>query len=255
MTLTETSEAPRAVARRASSFCLVDALRAFSYTENDKNNKTMSATSQTQSVRLSTLVAKPSKQTPKDADTVNHRLLVQAGFVRQLMAGVYSYLPLGLRTLQKISDVIRAEMNAEGAQEILMPALHPSANWKTTGAWDSVDVLFKINSRTKKEYALGQSEEEVITPLAKEFIHSYKDLPLAMYQIGWKFRDELRAKSGILRGREFLMKDLYSFHATQADFDQYYAKIKQAYLRAYGAFGLVAKATEASGGSFSQKIS
>ena len=146
-------------------------------------------------------------------------------------------------------------MNRIGGQEVLMPALHPSQNWKTTGAWDNVDVLFKLNSRTGKEYALGQSHEEIVTPLAKEAIKSYKDLPLALYQIQWKFRDELRAKSGILRGREFEMKDMYSFHETQADFDRFYQIVKQAYLDAYAEIGLVAKATEASGGSFSKKIS
>ena len=103
-----------------------------------------------------------------------------------------------------------------------MPALHPAKNWKATGGWDSIDVLFKIKSRTGKDYALGQSHEEVATPLMKEFINSYKDLPMAIYQINWKFRDELRAKSGILRGREFEMKDMYSFHETQKDFEKFY---------------------------------
>lgn len=197
----------------------------------------------------------PGKTPPKDAETINHRLLVQAGFVRQLMAGVYSYLPLGLRTLRKIENVIRQEMNAIGGVEVLLPALHPSANWKTTGGWDSIDVLFKLKSRTGKEYALGQSHEEVITPLSREVINSYKDLPLALYQIQWKYRDELRAKSGILRGREFLMKDMYSFHESQEDFDRFYQQVKEAYLRAYQRLGLVAKVTEASGGSFSEKVS
>lgn len=206
-------------------------------------------------MKLSQLAFKPLKNPPSDADTVNHRLLEQAGYVRQLMAGVYSYTPLGLRVLNKIRNVIRTEMNQIGGQEILMPMLHPKQNWLTTGGWNNIDVLFKIKSRTKKEYALGQSHEEVITPLAKELIKSYRDLPLAMYQIHWKFRDELRAKSGILRGREFEMKDMYSFHTTQEDFDNFYQEVKEAYIRAYKQVGLTAKVTEASGGSFSQKIS
>jgi prolyl-tRNA synthetase len=206
-------------------------------------------------MQMSRMGLVPTKFPPKDADTVNHKLLVQAGFVRQVMAGVYAYLPLGLRTLNKISAVVRTEMNGIGGQEILMPALHPSANWKTTGAWDTVDVLFKLKSRTGKDYALGQSHEEIVTPIAKEAIKSYKDLPLALYQIQWKYRDELRAKSGILRGREFLMKDMYSFHETQDDFNQFYQKVKDAYLVAFKKLGLTAKVTEASGGAFSQKVS
>lgn len=206
-------------------------------------------------MQLSKLAFKPQKQAPKDADTINHRLLVQAGFVRQLHAGVYSYLPLGLKVLDKIRGVIRGEMNAIGGQEIHMPALHPKANWETTGGWGSIDVLFKLTSRTGKDYALGQSHEEIVTPLAGEIIQSYKDLPLSLYQIQWKFRDELRAKSGILRGREFEMKDMYSFHETQEDFDRFYQEVKEAYIKAYQRLGLTAKVTEASGGAFTQKVS
>lgn len=197
----------------------------------------------------------PLKSPPKEADTVNHRLLVQAGFVRQLMAGVYTYLPLGLRVLNKIEQIIREEMDNIGGEEVLMPMLHPAEIWKTSGGWDSVDVLFKLKSRTDKEYALGQSQEEVVTPLMKEFIQSYRDLPSAVYHIQWKFRDELRAKSGILRGREFLMKDMYSFHTDQVDFERFYEKAKDAYMRIFSRLGLTAKVTEASGGSFSEKIS
>ncbi len=204
---------------------------------------------------MSRLAFTPLKNPPANADTINHQLLVQAGFVRQLMAGVYIYTPMGLRVLNKIRSVIREEMNAIGGQEVLMPSLHPKQNWVQTGAWDSVDVLFKLDSRTGKEYALGQSHEEIVTPLAKEMIKSYKDLPLALYQIHWKFRDELRAKSGILRGREFEMKDMYSFHENQEDFERFYEEVKKAYLRAYDKIDLVAKVTEASGGGFSNKIS
>jgi prolyl-tRNA synthetase len=124
-----------------------------------------------------------------------------------------------------------------------------------TGGWDSIDVLFKIKSRTAREYALGQSHEEIVTPLVKELIHSPKDLPLSLYQIQWKFRDELRAKSGVMRGREFLMKDMYSFHANQADFLRYYELAKATYLRIFARFGLEAKVTQASGGNFTDKIS
>ncbi|MEK7526764.1 MAG: aminoacyl--tRNA ligase-related protein [Patescibacteria group bacterium] len=206
-------------------------------------------------MRFSKLIIKTLKQAPKDAETVNHKLLVQAGFVRQLMAGVYTYLPFGLSVLNKISNIVREEMNTIGGQEIFMPSLHPSANWKQSGGWDDVDVLFKLTSRTGKEYALGQSHEEVVTPLVKEVVHTHKDLPLAVYQIQWKFRDELRSKSGILRGREFLMKDMYSFHEDQQDFEKFYTQAKIAYLKVFKRLGLTAKVTEASGGSFSEKIS
>jgi prolyl-tRNA synthetase len=206
-------------------------------------------------MKYSNLFAKTVKQAPKDAETVNHKLLTQAGFVDQLMAGVYSYLPLGLRVLRKIEKIIREEMESIGGQEILMPVLHPKAIWETTNGWDKIDVLFKIKSRTGKEYALGQSEEEVVSPLVMQFVHSYQDLPKSVYQIHWKFRDELRAKSGILRGREFYMKDMYSFHENQEDFEKYYEVVKKAYLKAYERLGLTAKVTEASGGSFTDKIS
>lgn len=204
---------------------------------------------------MSQTVIRPDKNPPKEAATINHRLLVQAGFVRQLTAGIYTYLPWGLRVLRKIEQVVREEMNAIGGEEVLMPMLHPAGIWKQSGGWDSIDVLYKLKSRTGKEYALGQSQEEVVTPLMSEFINSYKDLPRAVYHIQWKFRDELRAKSGILRGREFYMKDMYSWHESQEDFEKFYEEAKKAYLKIFSRLGLVAKATEASGGSFSDKIS
>lgn len=206
-------------------------------------------------MRYSKSFVRTLKSAPSSAETINHKLLVQGGYVRQVMAGVYTYLPMGLRVLNKISQIVREEMNTIGGQEVLMPLMHPSRLWKQTGGWDSIDVLFHVTSRTKREYALAQSNEETVTPLAREFIHSHKDMPLSVYHINWKFRDELRSKSGILRGREFLMKDLYSFHATQADFEKFYERAKKAYLRVFERLGLVAKVTEASGGAFSEKVS
>lgn len=206
-------------------------------------------------MRQSQLFTKARREAPADEVSKNAQLLVRAGYVHKEMAGVYSYLPLGLRVLTKIENIIRNAMDAIGGQEIRMATLHPSENWKTTGGWDAVDVLFKLQSRTEKEYALGQSEEEIVTPIAAEFVQSYKDLPVAIYQIGQKYRDELRAKSGIMRGREFGMKDMYSFHETQEDFERFYKVVKKAYLAAYAEAGLVAKVTEASGGAFSEKLS
>lgn len=206
-------------------------------------------------MRQSVLFTKTRREAPKDEVAKNAQLLIRAGFVHKEMAGVYSYLPLGLRVLGKIEQIVREEMDAVGGQEIKMATLHPKENWEKTGGWDGVDVLFKIKSRTEADYALGQSEEEIVTPIAQEYVTSYKDLPLAVYQIGQKYRDELRAKSGIMRGREFTMKDMYSFHASQEDFDRFYEIVKQAYLRIYERAGLVAKVTKASGGSFSDKLS
>lgn len=206
-------------------------------------------------MKQSELFTKTIREAPKDEETVNAKLLVRGGFVDKLMAGVYSYLPLGLKVLKKIENVIREEMNAIQGEEILMPVLHPKSIWKTTKGWERIDVLFKLKSRTDKEYALGQSEEEVVTPLVMKRVNTYKDLPLAVYQIHWKFRDELRSKSGLLRGKEFLMKDMYSFHENQADFERFYEVVKKAYIKSLKRLGLTAKVTEASGGSFSEKIS
>ncbi len=206
-------------------------------------------------MKYSTLFGKTTRNVPKDEVTANADLLTRAGFVEKLMAGAYTYLPLGLKVLNNISNIVRDEMDAVGGQELLMPMLHPKENWAKTGAWGTLDVLFELESRTGREYALGQSEEEIVTPLVMSRVQTYRDLPQHVYQIGWKFRDELRSKSGLMRGREFLMKDMYSFHEDQADFDQFYATVKDAYLRVYGRLGLVAKVTEASGGAFTEKIS
>lgn len=206
-------------------------------------------------MRQSHLFTKTSKNAPHDADSVNAKLLSQGGFVHQEMAGVYSWLPLGLRVLRKVETIIRQELDAIGAQEILMSALQPKENWDTTGRWDSVDVLFKVPSQTGKIYGLGPTHEEIVTPLVKAFLSSYKELPVAVYQIQSKFRDELRAKSGVLRGREFGMKDLYSFHKDTADLETYYRKVLETYLTIFTRCGLQAKVVEASGGSFTKKFS
>lgn len=206
-------------------------------------------------MRQSHLFTKTIKDISADETSKNAQLLLRAGFIHKTMAGTYTFLPLGLRVLRKTEEIVRRKMNELGAQEVTMSMLHPAELWKTTGAWDTVDVLFKIKSRTEKEYAIGQSEEEVITPIIKEYVRSYKNLPFIGYQIHWKFRDELRAKAGIMRGREFLMKDMYTIHENQDEFDLFYELAKKKYLEIYSEIGLIAKVTEASGGSFSKKIS
>lgn len=206
-------------------------------------------------MKQSQLFTKTSKQAPADADSPNAKFLAQAGFIHQLAAGVYTYLPLGLRVLNKIKNIVREEMNALGAQEILMPTLQPKHLYDATKRWDEIDVLFKVEGAGGKEYGLSSTAEEVVTPLVQQFVTSYKDFPVAVYQIQDKFRNEPRAKSGLLRGREFSMKDLYSFHLDEEDFLAFYEKAKEAYLNVYQRCGLDAVIAAASGGVFTEKNS
>ncbi len=206
-------------------------------------------------MRYSQLFGKTLKSAPAEAESANAKYLIQGGFVDQEMAGVYTWLPLGLRVLRKVEQIVREEMDALGAQEIFMPSLQPKEYWVTTNRWEGVDILFKLNSQTGKEYALGCTHEEVVTPLAQKFTKSYKELPFAVYQINTKFRDELRAKSGVLRGREFRMKDMYSFHTNQEDLTAFYNRALEAYVKAYTRCGLQVKVVQASGGIFTQNVS
>lgn len=202
----------------------------------------------------SKLFGKTLREAPADEVSVNAKLLVRAGFIDKLMAGSYSFLPLGLRVLDKIADIIREEMNNIDGQELLLPALHPKDNWEKTGRWKDPgrETMFQLTGRGDRDYGLGWTHEEIITPLAKKFVNSYKDLPLALYQIQTKFRDEPRAKSGLLRGREFLMKDLYSFHTNEKDLDEFYDTALKAYGQIFKRIGLDALVVEASGGTFSK---
>lgn len=202
-------------------------------------------------MRMSQFFFKSVKEAPKDETSVNARLLARAGFIQKLSAGVYSYLPLGLRVLNKIENIIREEMNNIAGQELLMPALHPKEIWEESGRWKTADYLYKLKDRQGKEYALGATHEEVISDIARKYISSYRDLPLYLYQIQTKFRDELRPKSGLLRTKEFLMKDLYSFHVDEKDFKKYYEQVKKAYLKIFErcGFGEIVVA-EAGGGTF-----
>jgi len=202
----------------------------------------------------SQLFTKTSKSSQSDASSVNADLLTRAGFIHKTMAGVYSYLPLGLVVLRKIENIIREEMNAIGGQEILMSGLSPRDNWQKTNRWEGFDALFRLPAAGDQEYALNPTHEELVTPIAKEFVQSYKDLPFACYQVQTKFRNELRAKSGVLRGREFLMKDLYSFHTDQEDLDAFYQVAQGAYDAVFRRLGLADRTylTFASGGTFSK---
>jgi len=204
-------------------------------------------------MKQSKLFGKTIYEVPRDEVSKNAQLLIRGGFVDKLMAGVYYYLPLGKCVLSKVENIIREEMNAIGGQEILMSALQKKEDWQTTGRWD-IDVMMKVQTNLDKEFGLGWTHEEAVTPLAKKYVRSYKDFPFSLYQIQTKFRNEKRAKSGILRGREFVMKDLYSFHTSEESLDGYYLKAKDAYFKVFKRVGLGDKTyfTYASGGDFSK---
>jgi len=184
---------------------------------------------------------------------ISARLLIRGGFIEKLASGIYNFLPLGFLVLKKIERIIREEMKKIGGQEILLATLHPKEIWEKTGRWEKMGDLYKIKENGS-QFALGPTHEEVITPLVKKYISSYKDLPVFLFQIQTKFRKELRAKGGLLRTKEFLMKDLYSFHATKEDLDSYYEKVKEAYFKIFERCNIKEKTylTFASGGTFSK---
>ena len=202
---------------------------------------------------LSHLFTKTSKESAADAGSINADLLTRAGYIHKTMAGAYSFLPLGLKVLRKIENIVREEMDMLGAYEVLLSALSPKENWEKTGRWEGFDVLFKVPAHADTEYGLNPTHEEVVTPLVKHFVQSHKDLPFGCYQIQTKFRNEPRAKSGLLRGREFGMKDLYSFHADQASLDEYYQGVAEAYRQIFSRLELADATyyTTATGGTFS----
>ena len=204
----------------------------------------------------SQLFVKTRREDPKDEVAKNAKLLIRAGYIHKELAGAYSLLPLGLKTLNKINAIIRDEMNKLGANEIQMTALQSADLWQKTDRWsdDKVDNWFKTSLKAGGDLGLGFTHEEPITVIASESINSYKDLPLSIYQIQTKFRNEARAKSGIMRGREFLMKDLYSFHADANSLDEFYLKAQEAYKNVFARLGIGDKTfvTFAGGGSFSE---
>lgn len=207
-------------------------------------------------MRQSKLFSRTLKEPPKDEVSVNARLLARAGFISKLMAGVHTFLPLGFRVREKVIGIVREEMDALGASELLMPALHPRAAWDATGRWESMkSVMYQFADQTGKEFGLGPTHEEIVAAIGTHIIFSYADLPVATYQIQTKFRSEQRAKSGLMRGREFSMKDLYSFHADEQSLADFYEGAKRAYLKVFKRMDLTAFVTEASGGDFSKEHS
>jgi prolyl-tRNA synthetase len=207
-------------------------------------------------MRQSKLFTKTKKDAPTDEVSKNAELLIRGGFIHKEMAGVYSYLPLGLKVFKKIENIIREEMNAIGGQELILTALQEKATWEATNRWsdDVVDNWFKTKLKNETELGLGFTHEEPLTKLMKDFVQSYRDLPFSAYQFQTKFRNETRAKSGIMRTREFVMKDLYSFAKDEAQHMEFYEKTKQAYINVFKRVGIghLTYLTFASGGVFSK---
>ncbi len=206
-------------------------------------------------MKYSQLFGKSLRKVPKGTEAVSHKLLVKGGFIDQLAAGIYSFLPLGWRVHSKIEKIIREEMDAIGGQEVFLPALQPKELWEKSDRWAHMDPpLWQTQDRHGKEYALGPTHEEVMTDLAARFIKSYKDLPLYLYQIQNKFRNEMRSTGGLLRTREFMMKDLYSFDRTEKEMDKYYEKVFQTYLKIFQRCGFKAMPVEAESGAIGGEI-
>lgn len=207
-------------------------------------------------MKYSLLFPKTLREAPTGALSVNHQLLVRAGFIDQLMAGSWTLLPLGLRVVSKINNIIREGLNITGAQEMQMPLLHPKEIWARSGRWDDPDVkqiMYQFKDIHQKDYCLSFTHEEIVMDLLGKQNLSYKDLPIKIYQFSTKFRNEPRAKSGILRGREFLMKDLYSAHTSEEDMLSYYNEVKLAYIEIFKTIGFDIKVVEAGGGVFTDR--
>ena len=213
-------------------------------------------------MRLSQMLFVTLREDPKEAEIPSHKLLVRAGYIRRIGSGIYAYLPLMWRVLQKVSQIVREEMNATGAQECLLPQVQPSELWRESGRWDTYTkaegIMFSLTDRRKRELALGPTHEEVITTIAKDMIRSHQQLPLHLYQIQTKFRDEIRPRFGLMRGREFIMKDGYSFHSDEESLKKTYRDMDQAYRNMLRRCGLQYRAVEADsgaiGGSGSQEF-
>ena len=207
-------------------------------------------------MRQTALFTKTRREAPKDEEAKNAQLLIRAGFVHKEMAGVYAYLPLGLRVIEKIKKIVREEMDSVGGQELIMTSLQRKELWETTDRWDDekVDVWFKSELKNGTPVGFGWSHEEPITDMMKQFVQSYRDLPAYVYQFQTKMRNELRSKSGIMRGREFVMKDMYSYNTDEATHTEFYNKTIEAYLRVFARVGLgeTTFLTVASGGAFTQ---
>ncbi len=207
-------------------------------------------------MRTSQYLLTTQKESPAGAETISHQLMLRAGMIRPLGAGLYQWLPLGLRVLRKVENIVRKEMNAIGCHELLMPSVQPCDIWQESGRWDSFGPeLLKFNDRHERNTCLGPTHEEAITSMMRHELKSYKQLPIAFYQIQTKFRDETRPRAGVLRAREFIMKDAYSFHVDMASLEQTYQKFYDAYTRIFTQLGLTFRAAQADTGSIGGKVS
>lgn len=205
-------------------------------------------------MRYSQLFGKTTKNIPKDEVALNAKLLMQAGYIDKLMSGSYTLLPLGRLVELKLEQIVRDEMNLIGCEEVLMPLMHPKSLWNETGRWDSAkDVMYQVE-KNDKEYVLSFTHEEVVLDLIRKHTQSYRDFPVKIYHFSTKFRNEARAKSGILRGREFIMKDLYSAHLSQKELDEFYGQVSESYLNIFKKIGLDVKIVESGGGVFTDLI-
>jgi len=201
-------------------------------------------------MRYSKILIPTLKESPADAEVISHQLMIRAGMIRKLAAGIYSILPLGLRTLKKVEQIIREEMNRIDGQEVFLPSIQPAELWNESGRWEIYGKeLLRFKDRHGRDFCYGPTHEEVITDIIRKDVKSYRQLPLLMYQIQTKFRDEVRPRFGVMRGREFMMKDAYSFHADQASAQETYEKMMQAYNNVFRRCGLVSKMVEADSGT------
>ena len=210
-------------------------------------------------MRLTQLPLTTLKETPADAEIISHQLMLRAGLIRRLSSGLFTWMPLGLRVLRKVERIVREEMNRAGALEILMPAVQPAELWQETGRWDVYgDLLLRIRDRHERDYCFAPTAEEVVTEIARRELRSYRQLPVNYYQINTKFRDEIRPRFGVMRAREFVMKDAYSFHLDQASLEATYDTMADAYTRIFTRLGLRFRKVDADageiGGSRSQEF-
>ncbi|NLY75619.1 MAG: proline--tRNA ligase [Firmicutes bacterium] len=207
-------------------------------------------------MRQSNLFAPTLRETPAEAEIVSHQLMLRAGMIRKSAAGVYTYLPLAQRVLKKIMTIIREEMDREGGQELALPIIQPAEIWKESGRWDVYGAeMFRLEDRHQREFCLGPTHEEIVTTIVKGDVRSYRDLPLRLYQIQNKYRDEIRPRFGLMRGREFIMKDLYSFDVDEAGLDESYQAMYRAYTKVFTRCGLTFRAVEADSGAIGGNVS
>ena len=201
-------------------------------------------------MKTSKLLLATQRENPSDAETISHKLMIKAGLIRKVASGVYNWLPLGIKVLRKVENIVRQEMNNSGAQEILMPMVQPSELWKETGRWQQYGKeLLIFQDRHDREFCLGPTHEEVITDLCRNEIRSHRQLPITFYQIQTKFRDEIRPRFGVMRSREFIMKDAYSFDLSEAQMDSSYQSMKKAYIKIFDSLGLDYRIVKADSGA------